>query len=404
MKKGPWMTKGWLFALMLILLVPMLSGCWDRLELEDRATILGLAIDPVGDGNVGNVTGPYARSEVPGYQITAQVAIPGRIPLGPGEGSDSGGSENPVWVLTATGQTFDDAMSTLQKDLADKLFLGHLRAIIVNQKLVQNKGMKDVQDYLRRNPEIRRLAWMVISKTEAKEAMAAAPKLERVPTLYLVGTMDHAVQLGKIPNEFLGQFWSVESSTGQEPVLPLISVISNERVGLDGLALFKGYKMVGSLDPVETAAFMELTDEQKGGYSIAVPLKGVDLGSVSLRATTRRTRLKLKRINGHPSFNTYSRIEVNVEENTSQIPLQDQVPTLEQKLTDLLYRNQEELIRKFKKLQIDPIGFGEYVRGGYSEYWRRNVHSREDWDKIFVKMPVHCSVKTYIRRAGVKAT
>lgn len=405
MKMKWWKTKGWVLLLMLTLLIPMLSGCWDRLELEDRATILGLAIDPVEDESVGSVSGPYAKSEAPGYQITAQIAIPGRIPLGPSQGSDSGGSQRPVWVLTATGKTLNDAMSMLQKDLADKVFLGHLRAIIVNQKLAQAQGMEDVQDYLRRNPEIRRLAWMVISKTEAKEAMAAAPKLERVPTLYLVGTMDHAVQLGKIPNEFLGQFWSVESALGQEPVLPLISVMDDERISLDGLALFKGYKMVGNLDPIETAAFMELLNEPKGGYSLAVPLKGGNSGSVSLQATTRSTRLKLKKINGQPSFNIYTRIELNIHENISKVPLKDNIiPLLEQETNDIMQGEQEKLIVRFKRLQIDPIGFGEYVRGSYAEYWNRRVHSRDDWDKIFVNLPVHCSVQTYIRRAGVKAT
>lgn len=397
-------TRRWLVGFLVVLLVPLLSGCWDRLEIEDRGVVLGLAIDPMEKEQVDSVIGSSAKSSVPGYRITAQVAIPGRIPLGPGQGDTGGGTEKPVWVLSATGRTFDDAMNVLQKDLADRIFLGHLRVIIVNQKLASDAGLRDIQDYLRRNAEIRRLAWMVMSKGEASETMAAAPKLERVTTLYLVGTIDHAVQLGKIPNEFLGKYWSDASATGQEPVLPLISVKDSERISLEGLALFSGYKMVGTLDPLETMAFMELANQQKGGYAAAVPLKeGNQMKSVSLRATTRHVHLRLQRVNGKPTFTTYTRLELNIEESTANTPLKSQIPTLEREVNSLVKKQQLDLLTKLKALHVDPIGFGERVRGEYSGFWLANVHSRDDWGHVFSTMPISCSVKTYIRRAGMKA-
>lgn len=397
-------SKQWLLGFLLVLLVPILSGCWDRLEIEDRAVILGLAIDPMQKDEVESVTGPSAVGSVPGYKITAQVAIPGRISLGPGEGSAGGSSERPVWVLTATGKTFDDAMNILQKDLADRIFLGHLGVIIINQKLGQEQGIKDLQDYLRRNAEVRRLAWMVISEGEAKQTMEAAPKLERVPTLYLSGTLDHAVQLGKIPNEFLGKFWSDEDSLGEEPVLPLISVKDSERISLEGLALFKEYRLVGTANPLETMAYMQLTNQRKGGYALAVPMQdGNETKSVSLRATNRSTRIRLHPVNGQPNFSTYTRIEINIEESTSREPLQNQIPTLEHRASTAVMQKQEEFLLKLKALRTDSIGFGERVRGEDNGFWRQNVHSKSDWDKCFAQMPIHCSVKTFVRRAGMKA-
>lgn len=397
-------TQPWFLSFIIISLIPLLNGCWDRLEIEDRSIILGMAIDPVQEGGSDNMSGPIAISEARGYQITVQVAIPGRIPLGPGEGSSSSGPEKSVWILTETGETLDDAMQVLQKDLADRIFLGHLRAIIVNRKLAEGPGIQDLQDYLRRNPEIRRLAWLVISEGEAKAAMDTAPKLERVPTLYLIATMDHAVQLGKLPNVFVGKFWTVESAKGQESVLPLLSVQDHGRIRLEGLALFKGYKMTGTLDPLETMAFMELTNEQKGGYSVAFPLKeNSTQKSVIIHYTGRHTRLKLHKLHGQPTFDTYLLIEGNLEEKTSKVSLQNKIPYLEIESNKSLIQKQKKLLSKLQRLQIDSIGFGERVRGEYPDFWKQHVRNREDWDKIFATMPIQCHVKTFIRRAGMSA-
>ncbi|WAH42559.1 hypothetical protein NZD89_03455 [Alicyclobacillus fastidiosus] len=67
--------KKWFAIAVFALSFPVLTGCWDRLEIEDRGTILGLAIDPVEGETEEGITGPYARSDLKGYRLTAQVAI-----------------------------------------------------------------------------------------------------------------------------------------------------------------------------------------------------------------------------------------------------------------------------------------------------------------------------------------
>jgi len=392
----------WVFAMMMVLLAPMMTGCWDRLEIEDRGTVLGLAIDPV-EGDVQSATGRYAMGDAPGYKLTAQIAIPGRIPLGPGEGTSGAGGERPVWVVSTTGKTMDDAMNSLQRELADKVFLGHLRIIVVNQKIAKSTGLQDIQDFLRRNAEIRRLAWLLISTDPANEAIEAAPKLERVPTLYLVGTMDHAVQLGKIPNVFLGNYWSVLSSKGQEPVLPLISMHGKDRIETMGLAVFKGSKMVGALDPIESAAYMEIMNQRKAGYGVAIPMPGDDKHSVILKGTNRKTKIKLRTVHHKLSVDVYCRIEANIEEKTGNLPVDRVIPQLTDNMTRFLKIDQDKVIKKTQDMGTDILGIGEYVRGQQPEYWLRQVKTRQQWDELYRQLPIRTHIKLYIRRSGMSA-
>jgi spore germination protein KC len=386
----------------LILVTPLLTGCWDRLEIEERGTILGLAIDPIVK-NGQNTTGPFAKSDNAGYKLTAQVAIPGRIPLGPGGPSGGGGAtEKPVWIISKTGKTIDDALNNLQQELSNRVFFGHLRIIVVNQALAKS-GMQDIQDFFRRNAEIRRLAWLIISKGPAGAVIEATPQLSRVPTLYLVSTMDNAVRMGKIPNVFLGNYWSSRSSNGRDPVLPLISLYKKDRIEIEGLAVFKGDRMASSLNQLGTAAYMELTGENRAGYGVAVPIPGDPQHSAIIKGTNRKTKIKLRKIKGKPSFDVYMKVEANLEEKTGK-SINDvrMMKQIGKEASQMLIKNQKKTLKKLKKQRTDIIGFGEYVRGEYPDYWRK-YNSKEEWDQEFANLDIRLHLDVEMRRTGMSS-
>jgi len=65
-----------------------------------------------------------------------------------------------------------------------------LRIIVLNEN-VAKKGTERLNDFLRRNPEIRRTASLVISKEPAEAYMKVTPELERIPSLYLADIVDN---------------------------------------------------------------------------------------------------------------------------------------------------------------------------------------------------------------------
>jgi spore germination protein KC len=400
--------RKWVFVCICIITFPLLTGCWDRIEIEDRGTILGLSIDPIGGEAPAGITGPYAKSDSTGYRLTAQIAIPGRIPLGPIGSSGGGATQRPVWVVSTTGKTIDDAMNKMQQQLADKIFLGQLRVITVNQKIARSVGLKDTQDFFRRNAEIRRLCWLLISDGNADEAMEAAPKLERVPTLYLVSTMEHAVELGKMPNVFLGNYWSALSAKGMDPVLPLIKVIGSARdqIETEGVAVFRGEKMVGMLDAIETGIFLEIRNMHKSGYGVALPIPGDPKHSVIFKALNRKTDIRCKFVNGHPSFNAYTVVPSKIEEKTGTKSLdkREVIDQIANEASETLTNGQMKLIRKLQGLHADPFGFGEIVRGQEPRYWKNKMkNSHDKWDDQFSKTPFQSHVKVFIQRSGMSA-
>ncbi|HEX6922461.1 MAG TPA: Ger(x)C family spore germination protein [Bacillales bacterium] len=404
-KKWRQLIKG-LFAI--LILFPFLSGCWDRLEIEDRAIILGIAIDRVGNtaqrkeedvthtGNAFKAPSKYL------IRLTAQIGIPGRLSLGPQMGG-GGSGQKPVWVVSVVGHTIDDAMKNLQQQLANQIFLGHLRVIVVN-KTIARKGLKNISDFLRRNSDVRRTAWLLVAQ-DAAHVMSVSPEMERIPTLYLTSTMDQAVDMGKLPPSFLGVFWRTSSSKGQNSFLPYITVPKEGNIEISGMACFKNGKMIGMITPLQIGFYMGIKGLNPGGYAGFVPVSKAQ-GKVLLETQHRRSKIEMSIQNGRPHATIKIRLEVELNEKSNPRFTVDRSSTL-RKIEHInnhqLNIAYEELIKDTQKIGTDIFGFGKFVRAKHPEYWEKHIQTKEKWNKIYQDMTVEVHTRVKIRRVGVKA-
>lgn len=389
----------------------LLSGCWDRLEIEERAFVLGIAVDIADpekqdEERVTRLEGRTTRLPGKLIQLTAQIALPGRIPLGPGEEGGSTGSQDPVWVLHSVGRTIDDAVTALQQEVADKLFFGHLRIIMLSEEYAR-AGIGNLNDYLRRNPEVRRRAWIAVSQGKAGRLMDASPKMERVPALYLLSTLDHAVMMGKYPDEFAGAFWIKVASLGMEGNLPYFKIQIEDNVRLAGLAYFRNDRMVGATAPPEIGIYMGLINYQKAGYSSYVQLPGSEESAI-FRATYRKSRTRVGIRNGQP----YASIDIMVEGNISEksdeaaVPLNSSgmLDDIGKQLSNKAKQNYDSFIRTLQQEKSDIIGLGERFRAHEPRYWNREVKTKERWQTIFPNVAVDVKVTIKVRQIGQKTT
>ncbi|MEW9673709.1 Ger(x)C family spore germination protein [Ammoniphilus sp. 3BR4] len=337
-------------------------------------------------------------------RVTVQIGVPGRIPLGPGEGGGGGGGQQkPVWVLSVVGDTVNDAIMNLQQQVAYRLFFGHLRGIVISEAIAK-KGVQNLNDYLRRNPEVRRTAWMMVSKGNAAKAMLTSPQLERVPTLYLTATMDQAVKLGKLPNDFLGNFWSASSAKEREPYLPYVEVRQNN-IFIEGIAYFKVDKMVGVTLPLEIGIFMELTGVEQGGYSVLIPVSGTS-GTVMMEVINRKTKIRVDIKDGRPYVTANVNIEGNlVEKSNEQFELNkpEMILKIEAELAKTINKGQEVLIQKTQQQGSDIFGFGEYIRAKHPQYWNQRIKTKSKWQEMYKEISIDTNVTLMIRRVGMKA-
>jgi spore germination protein KC len=403
-----WQNKHELIVVFLLFfLIPLLSGCWDSQEIEQRANVLALGVDKASEEErkkEDEISHLGKRIPIPDEEmikVTAQIAIPGRIPLGP---QQPGGSEKPVLVVEVVGHTLQDAMLNLQQEVADELFLGHLRIIVLSEEIARH-GTARFNDFLRRNPEIRRTAALVVSKESAAKYMNLNPELERIPSLYLADMVDNLSAIGKFPPSFIGLFWSIFSSKGQEPYLPYLTVIEKTTIQLNGLAYFHGDKMVGKTNPLEIGIFMAVRGVGRGGYGAFITVPGKD-ESVLVRAVSRKTRTKVTLRNGRPHVSVKIQYESEIDEKESaSIQLSDSaiLKKIEKEASKRTKKSIEKLIAKTQKSKSDIFGFGEHFRAKLPQYWNKHVKTKEKWDEIYQEITFDVTVDSHIHRVGMKS-
>lgn len=400
-------TRIALLGCILMLLTVPLAGCWDQLEIEDRALVLGLALDlaPPGSEDKEEKTTHIKDSDIPGpmLRITAQIAVPGRVPLGPGTGDGGGaGSESPVWVVSALGHTLEDCLSNLQQMIADPGYLIHLRIIAISKE-VAAKGMEDINDYLRRNSEVRRRTWLLVTEGEAGDLLKIRPPLQRVPALYLLAMMDKAVTAGKLPGGYMGEFWSSQSMKGQDSYLPYVATSGEDIVIIKGLAYFSGHKLKGTTEPLEIGAFMALQGMDPGGYSYLFhsPDYGVLMTKINERYTRRKTDFK----DGKPKMIFNIQLEGDIEEHynyNKAIRSGEDLKEIQQAMSKQIEEGLSRFVAHMQQDKSDIFGIGECIRGRHPSYWNQKVGSLEKWHDLYQTIEVEINVKIRLRRVGLK--
>lgn len=391
----------------LFLLVPLLSGCWDHVQIEDRAMVLAIALDKVDPETVrkqDDVTHPSESDPLeqePGIRLTAQIGVPGRLPLGAAEGGPMA-EESPVWVVSVIGHTLDSAFSDLQQELADVVFFGHLRTVIVSEVMARD-GLEHLQDYMRRNPQIRRTVRLAVAEGEAAKFMHTAPPLERVPALYLTRMLESATRLGKFPKMSLGRFWAYDSALGREPFLSYLRAEKSGNIKLKGLAYFRGEKMVGVTTSRDIDNYMAVMGVPFGGYDFLSQLSDSNQPDYyTYEVTDRWATRDVTIINGRPKATVRIFIEGKLVEAGEELVTQALIETMQKNNERLAKKNITALIKQTQKSQADIFAFGEIVRGKLPDYWNKQVGTVERWRKMYAEMPVDVRVRITFRQIGAK--
>lgn len=376
-------VKGMRFPLLALLLIIVLTGCWDRREIEERTSVVAIAID---------------RTEQHPDMVTLSVQIPIPIKIaGSGASGGGGGGRESVKIMTSVGKTVVDAFQNLQKRLNQELFFGHTRIIAIGEN-VAREGLDNLLDPFRRDPQIRRLLWPIIVKGEASELLKAAPRLEQIPTVYIMTLIENGAKRGHIPDVNLGDFFIDLSSTAREPYLNYVEVAGDD-VKWSGVALFRGNRMVGKLNERETWSLMRIREKKDGG-NIVFPFNGDMKKLVTVNTEFVKSKMNATYRDGKPHVEINVELEGNLLEKTFTANIMDSkaIALLEQSAVKYLEEGTDELIRKLQKeYNTDALGIGSYIKARKPDIWKQI-----DWEDQYPETEIKVNYKLQLRNTGME--
>ncbi|MBB3114512.1 Ger(x)C family germination protein [Paenibacillus phyllosphaerae] len=361
----------------------LLCGCWDRREIEERTSVVAVGIDTV-----------QGHKEL--IEVSVQIPIPIRI-AGSGGAGTGGGNGKTVQVESARGRTVLDAMKNLQKKLNQQLFYGHTRVIAISEDAAR-LGVNSLFDPFRRDPEIRRLLWLLVIKGKAFDALNINPNLEQIPTVYIMTMIENGSKAGTITDVNLGQFFIKLTTDGRQPFLNYFQVKAGS-LRWNGIALFRDDQMVGTLNDEQSWSLLRLA-EKKNGSNITYNYDNDPAKKVTLSMDYLRRREKISYKNDQVQVHIRVDMESNLLEKTfdSNLFKASEIKKLEQGAEVYLEKNAMSLIQALQKTyRTDALGIGARVRAFHPEIWKK-----VNWNEAFTEANITVDFRVNLRNTGME--
>ncbi|SDN66953.1 spore germination protein KC [Paenibacillus sp. yr247] len=320
----------------------------------------------------------------------------------------------PVVLYQGTADTVFEALRKITTIAPRKLYLAHLRVLIIGESLAK-EGIGRNLELFYRDQELRPDFYVAIAKgTTAEDTLKVLTGLEPIPASKIFHTLETsqkvwaptlAVTLDDLVNRFesdtntavlTGIRVNGDPTIGESP--KNVTVIdSPTRLQLYNLAVFKGDKLVGWLSEDESKGYNYIMNNVKSTVGF-VPCP--DEGKIVNEVIRSKAEIKGITSKGTQAVRILIRPMVNLAAVQCKINLLDPqtIAYDEKKVEEVINGYIDKVLHKAQKnLHADIFGFGEAISRSDPKAWSK---LKKNWDEIFPELPVQVQVQVRIRNIG----
>ena len=371
----------------LILLLPLLSGCYNYRELNELGITTAVSID-YKDNN---------------FYVIAEV-------INPIKQQDASSSNNSPFVnYNSSSSSLQDAFRKVVLESPRQLYAAQLEIIVLSEEVVNNH-LEEVLEYFARDPEARTEIKIIVAKTEdSTKAITLQTLLTSLSSSNIIKSldlqskvlgMDYPVTLNELLNMYIDPYLEV--------VLPSMTLYGNYEIGdekenittsspkaivkIDGSTITKDNKILGYLDLEESKILNLINGKLKetiikmnyyDGYIIFEPNRI----KVSRELDIKNNIIKINISGYSKTKEIQSNIDIKDPKEVKKLNKALNME-LEKKITDTFNSIRE-------KYDTDVFGFQElYYRTNY-KYFKENCTNWYEDIYPKIKLEVKANVRLY---------
>lgn len=390
------------------------SGCVGPIDIEDVGLILALGIDAGDEG---------------GIKLWFQVALPGA-------GIESLSRQETLLTMVE-GDTLYDALMKAETRSAMQLTLGHVRVIVIGEKLAR-RGLQEILDPLARDATLRFKSWVLVTSDPVEDVIGLS--IGGQPAgMYISDLMQREAQRAGAPDSRFIDLTIDMEEKGVEALLARIALIKQDAsVGggapssqpgsgtgaasgataekvtrlpefyeLDGAAVFRDDKMVGWLNTRQSAAAV-LVKSGIRNYEFVHWLAPGGRESVAVNLMTAHSSTSIPgECLADPALVPGCTIDMDVTGlwgmreliSKEQYTTDESTDKLSRSISTRLQRDIHDMLRVVQtELKSDVIGMGELFRQRMAHSDWRQISS--DWNTLFESLDFEVTVAVKARRRG----
>ena len=406
-------------SLFLVILLLLTSGCWNRREMNTLTINSAIGFDRITTGGQSKI-------------LLSVLTIKPSRPAGGagGAGGMGGGGAGPQTaatgqVISITGETIQDAVSNWDLRSSRQLFMGHTVLIVIGESIAK-EGLGWVIDFGNRNRDIPERAMVVVCEGSARDCLQAQSEFEPL----LPTEVSHILNLNKYftsktKGTNLFQVMYDLLTPGRETTLAFLKTFTPPEKGsairqtpatggktsgegdqpqrkvfsVTGAMAFRGEKLAGRLNEVETQGMLFIRDEAQGGI---IPL-AFDSTPKNTSFLFRDVRTKVKPIITREKITFQVKIKgtgelIGAAPETVDITKKSDVKKMEGLVNQEVERRCRNAVAKAKELKSDVFGFGDKIHRTNSQVWKE-IEDR--WEEIFPYVDVDIKAEFSVEHSGL---
>ncbi|MBO1513016.1 Ger(x)C family spore germination protein [Metabacillus bambusae] len=382
-----------------VLMSFLLTGCWDKEELNDVSIVTGIAVDP---------------GEEKKYKMTVEIVN------SPEYGKQGALGNTPVITYSLEGNSLSELSNKMNVGLDRKLIYSHTRVLFINEEIAR-EGLFGFLDFLERSGHFRNDFNILITKgNPASDFTKITYPIQKSPSLKLHKQIQTFLEeWGGDPRVRLTDFISSIISKGKNPVAATVVLKGDVEKGknvennkslepealilIDGIAIFKDDKMLGSIPLKETRAY--LWTQKLKHTSLSIPCEeGKEEKELyfDVRVSRSNTKLKVSYKNNNPKLIVKITGETKIQgsECTNDLTKIDVFMEYEKKINEFVKKDITSTIQSIQEeYGVDIFGFGEAL---YRQDPQKFKKEESKWDEVFAEAEVDVEVDLHLLRSGIK--
>lgn len=402
-----------LFVLILIILFLLaFSSSYFSLSIDNLAYVLAIGIDTSTENKL---------------QVSFQFSTAATV------GENGSTQKTPTYINTVVASSLSNAINLMNSYTQRQINLSHCKIIIFSEELAK-RGISDEIYTLINDTQIRPSANIIVSKCDTKTYLEnTKPQTENLISKYYEILANSSKTTGYIPDATLGDFFnrivcntceatailggistqtSTSSQSSQNPENSSMqdsqkdfAVKANESALIDknmseniGVAVFKGDKLVGELNALETISYLAIRNDVNR-FLVSVPSPYQTDSYLDIYLTPENSvKISVDTSNGTPYLKLKAKFSGRIYSASDNSDFSD--PDILKQISDSCNRYLEEVFSDFlyktsKELKSDICGLGKYALSNFFTTQQfDNYQWLENYKHAFFDVEIDTSVKS----------
>jgi spore germination protein len=414
-------NKGFIFLLLSPLL---LAACWDKIEVEERGFVSGIAIDlanspsmmddnePTPEQENGekrlqqderifnhNMDEDHLQNENNKFKLTQQLIVPSGL----GQAQNSGGNTVPAFRnLSQIGDTIIEMNRDMIKQAGRITNVTHLNVVLFSEAVATKEGLfADLMDIFLREKEMLRNVKVAITKDHAGDYLYILPENEKIPGMYIAKLLENKSNLEIAQPLTVGDVQALLLSEKSFSI-PILNIVDITTINYTGLSIYNGKKrkVVGMLTGDHAKGLNFINSKNQTG-TLNIKFNNHD---VTLEILKVKSSISLKnKDKDHLKFHITIDVDTGIAEQYGSLDIMKEThynelkKALEKEITQITTHTVSILQ---KDVETDLLGLNTHLNKYHYPLWSEVKNDWESGEHYFSKSDVNIDVNVTIEKPG----